>query len=100
IRDFHVTGVQTCALPIYPLPTAHEKAPGLAAGGSASSSASELLRELLVLHAVRLGRGVAEALAAVGFVLGVVAFEEHHARIILRSEERRVGTEAAYTTAR
>src|SRR5690606_14670307 len=71
----------------HPLPTAHEKAPGFAAGGSVSSSASELLRELLVLHAVRLGRGVAEALAAVGFVLGVVAFEEHHARIILVGED-------------
>src|SRR5690606_14571116 len=37
------------------------------------ASASPLLRQLLVAHAVRLAGRIAEALLAVGFVLGVVA---------------------------
>ena len=42
-----------------------------------------VLRQLFVAYPVWLGRSVAEAFFAIGFVLGVVAFEEHRLRIIL-----------------
>src|SRR5690606_40881380 len=38
IRDFHVTGVQTCALPISSLPMPSGSVPSVLAGASASSA--------------------------------------------------------------
>src|SRR5690606_34203549 len=46
-----------------------------------------LLREFLVLDPVWLRSSIAQALLAVGFVLGVVAFEEHHAAVVLVRED-------------
>src|SRR5690606_40650041 len=67
IRDFHVTGVQTCALPIYRA--------GMASGIDMSARMVSLSVNI----------------ALMGFILasGVLA----HLKAVLRSEERRVGKE-------
>src|SRR5690606_40117671 len=78
IRDFHVTGVQTCALPIYHLRVVALE--DIAHG----EEVAERLRHLLVVHAH-------EA------VVHPVVHELRAARALglrdLRSEERRVGKE-------
>src|SRR5690606_39879072 len=79
IRDFHVTGVQTCALPIWEaLPAALEERDegALDAGAAPSGEAA---------------RGGAEVLVLGGADLGVVRE---------RSEERRVGNECGARCAR
>src|SRR5690606_39769741 len=72
IRDFHVTGVQTCALPIFV---------GVAPAGD-------------VLHARRDSGFLEQGRALFGASLapGIAAHEEH-AFAAARSEERRVGKE-------
>src|SRR5690606_40956122 len=83
IRDFHVTGVQTCALPISPLPPAGEgwgEGKIAAAGSPSSGPAGHLPPEkgTEVPHAGE-GKGV--------------GLREHALVAIGRSEERRVGKE-------
>src|SRR5205807_3704656 len=82
IRDYKVTGVQTCALPIYRV--------------------RELLAEAARAVEVRAGDDVALACEQVEVPAevevgrdGVVraAVDEHQQRVLLRSEERRVGKE-------
>src|SRR5690606_39988129 len=75
IRDFHVTGVQTCALPIFPPPGQHRE---LVYG--ADQKARQLPVDLLVDEHDR-------------DPLGVVAGGELAPIVGARSEERRVGKE-------
>src|SRR5690606_39489010 len=70
IRDFHVTGVQTCALPIFLW--------------QACDPGTGIVRPLLVLWLTAIS-GV-----SVGLLLSVLAKTES---VALRSEERRVGKE-------
>ena len=51
-----------------------------------------LLGKFLVFHPMRLRSCIAEALLAIGFVLGVVAFEEYDAAVILIGEDVRGDT--------
>src|SRR5690606_40191947 len=83
IRDFHVTGLQTCALPIFPgtgpIPAA---GPETAADGAAihidTGRLDRITDELAVLH------GELQAAARIR--------DDYDVRVA-RSEERRVGTE-------
>jgi hypothetical protein len=50
--------------------------------GSALSATNPISGQFLVTYPVWLGRCFAEAFFAVGFVLGVVAFEEHRLRVV------------------
>src|SRR5690606_39500781 len=81
IRDFHVTGVQTCALPISPPTTAPD-----VRGGGAFTVASDVFALGLLLY--RLLTGL-RAFPPVSF--------HHHSPPVSgfshRSEERRVGKE-------
>src|SRR5690606_41078873 len=95
IRDFHVTGVQTCALPIYASLTA------------SLNTLGELLR-----RAGRLDEAYEIDLLAIGqdpestsqvFVMGNTYFNAgrtEEAIAIYRSEERRVGRECGCSVAR
>src|SRR5690606_40890132 len=74
IRDFHVTGVQTCALPIFPVLGSLDRFPG----------------DWLVQWFVRDPRGASLALGA---VLLAAAAAAGYGAWWERSEERRVGKE-------
>src|SRR5690606_40584449 len=79
IRDFHVTGVQTCALPIWGkslLPTP----PGLTVMVQAETS-----RVTIAAAMARLTR--------LTFIMGLPIFSESSNVAVTRSEERRVGKE-------
>src|SRR5690606_40551766 len=84
IRDFHVTGVQTCALPIWPMATAAVRA-------------RTRIRRLLtgVGDASGLGTLARERVGAEAHVVGDArgAHDEAGLLVELRSEERRVGKE-------
>src|SRR5690606_39829849 len=80
IRDFHVTGVQTCALPICPPPLGSQAV----AGGSAAAATV----------ASSLGLTWLAVAAAIVGAVAALHFEPEHvpARVPrLRSAERRVG---------
>src|SRR5690606_40499353 len=81
IRDFHVTGVQTCALPISPLWSAVVYAmtflPALFGGVGLSQLADRLPRRTLLVS----------CLLVQAVLVGIMA---------IRSEERRVGKECRY----
>src|SRR5690606_40313370 len=88
IRDFHVTGVQTCALPI--LPT-WNRLPGRNSGWWDPVIAGSLLTAALGLHlpAALWGKKVWRALGIAGCAItlpGILATGTRG-----RSEERRVG---------
>src|SRR5690606_40338407 len=87
IRDFHVTGVQTCALPISPVHL-------LGAGEAGESPLVAHMEDLTFSGAFRRSSRAAFAEA------GITAADVDHlmiydpfAHVPLRSEERRVGTE-------
>src|SRR5690606_39827494 len=87
IRDFHVTGVQTCALPICWV--IHTVGPNFAAGNTDRS---------LLVSCYRRSLEVAEELGArsVAFPLvsaGIYGWPREDAIRVARSEERRVGEE-------
>src|SRR5690606_41123403 len=82
IRDFHVTGVQTCALPISP-PRGPDPVPAVDAP---AVDKSQVLADELVDGAVVERRAL----------LAVVEVERLNGVRVLRSEERRVGKEGKY----
>src|SRR5207253_3937298 len=86
IRDGHVTGVQTCALPIF------ERL-----RDDAEGAAVELAGEEDLLHQVgqplRLDRDHVEQLVLGLRAQVVLALEQRHGGAVRRSEERRVGKE-------
>src|SRR5690606_42008700 len=79
IRDFHVTGVQTCALPIWRV-------------AEAARERVEVLREMGQLRVDRVGDPAAQAQAAGADRLGG---EQRMVDAAERSEERRVGKECS-----
>src|SRR5690606_39521448 len=86
IRDFHVTGVQTCALPIcfVLLPADHHFQATLALGELGMTTSQD------VLFAIADGQGPARHLIALGYAgWGAGQLEAELAQN--RSEERRVG---------
>src|SRR5690606_39952826 len=91
IRDFHVTGVQTCALPIYRRVDEHHLEASLVLAG-----------DFQVVDAVEDGRvQVAQQLQSTWVVGAKLACQAHWdiSRLNcanLRSEERRVGNEGRY----
>src|SRR5690606_41179480 len=89
IRDFHVTGVQTCALPIWDTDGLHRYAHPLLRDAVLSGWTSGRRREA---H-----RAAAEELMREGAPVGAVAWHLHHGAAVgepwARSEERRVGKE-------
>src|SRR5690606_40822146 len=86
IRDFHVTGVQTCALPIYGAraPLLDLPGEGFEVGG-AGPRTKEVFCRLDLVDVDELGVGRAEAGRG----------DERHRQVVheARSEERRVGKE-------
>src|SRR5690606_40800446 len=95
IRDFHVTGVQTCALPIY-----DRRATVLGSGGQGRLDLIQLYLETndllrcqrcAVLYGGGAGYGVAFGGGCDGTALIVSCLLG-----VLRSEERRVGEERAW----
>src|SRR5437762_9591955 len=82
IRDTSVTGVQTCALPIYAR-VVEAPAGGRGADDAARSHGEGIAHRLLVRGARAVDLDVVEHQLA----------ERAHARVALRSEERRVGKE-------
>src|SRR5690606_40036569 len=89
IRDFHVTGVQTCALPIF----ADQRELSLANGRG--SLVPDLVGEVSIgSDDVHFGTGLLELGVAVGSVFDFSwAVEGESCRHEDRSEERRVGKE-------
>src|SRR5690606_40388040 len=88
IRDFHVTGVQTCALPIYLMRGRVVTRPAKkAAGGRLSSSASIAVAGLP--HAV--GDAPLGQVVRRHFHLDLVPGKDADVVLAHRSEERRVG---------
>src|SRR5690606_39524958 len=85
IRDFHVTGVQTCALPIC---TNHDIA---ACQGHCLTPTKEPIAEFSIVLVATLRQAAASAFAAVSMSARVVDCPSD--RRIARSEERRVGKE-------
>src|SRR5690606_41027025 len=92
IRDFHVTGVQTCALPICQWPAFQPV-----------ESATEPLRNAMNLkQAVKAGAGwcylhnpLSRRLQAEGVILMLHRVVADDGEAALRSEERRVGEEGS-----
>src|SRR5690606_39434997 len=83
IRDFHVTGVQTCALPISREPCARSAGRSASALYSRNCSGSSARQPPLRFRRRRVGRSSGGARAAAS-----IASSEQQ-----RSEERRVGKE-------
>src|SRR5690606_39756860 len=94
IRDFHVTGVQTCALPIL--------------GGNASSeirmhivgasAMKQVWRETGIIEELMLTESVTNPQASyemLDYVLYDKVFSNKNITLLLRSEERRVGKECS-----
>src|SRR5690606_40101560 len=98
IRDFHVTGVQTCALPIFAAP-AQESA-------EAAERRARLAAAALLVEVVRDDEGMdpAERTALLGSLNRKFGLEESEAAELValaeRSEERRVGQERGARRAR
>src|SRR5690606_40933350 len=93
-RDFHVTGVQTCALPIFDLPVefadADDVAVLLQTSGTTSAPKSAVLRHR---HLASYALGTVEFGAADADEATLVAVPPYHIAAVARSEERRVGNE-------
>src|SRR5690606_39584791 len=94
IRDFHVTGVQTCALPILFLSPLASVVPGYATAPALLYVACLMLRELVDVNWDDITEAVPAAIAAIAMPLTYsiangLAFG-------FRSEERRVGTAGTY----
>src|SRR5690606_39666462 len=87
IRDFHVTGVQTCALPIFPFASAKEvfaETQGSAAAATAADVAGLRSRAC----------AIADTLAGLlGESLQLTFTDNTSTMVSFRSEERRVGKE-------
>src|SRR5207302_5684361 len=85
IRDFHVTGVQTCALPIYGI---------LAETADAVISVPEVFNYWLQPGRIDVGFLGAAQLDKFGNInTTVIGSDYAHPKVRLRSEERRVGKE-------
>src|SRR5207302_5725225 len=91
IRDFHVTGVQTCALPIWTAVRGGADAAPLEYAASARASASSIAstsRRCSTSARLRYRRSATAA------IIGVMGeFLRNGKLLTLRSEERRVGKE-------
>src|SRR5690606_39992120 len=86
IRDFHVTGVQTCALPIYPQATARILTTyGLAYEAPLAASDPDAAVET-AMPLLAAGRAVA---------VKIDSPDIPHKTVVDRSEERRVGEECS-----
>src|SRR5207253_7405355 len=89
IRDGHVTGVQTCALPIFEVPQAlvDEELQRLVKGGAAGEAPAGAALQQAARHRVRLGLLIGELVAR-------QALQPRPEQVRkARSEERRVGKE-------
>src|SRR5690606_40709235 len=86
IRDFHVTGVQTCALPISPAPTVPRR-PEFPVPIGFPPDAARRARRLVLLCLAAL----AALPASVAAAAGPTAIGVDDAGVVYRSEERRVG---------
>src|SRR5690606_40486984 len=89
IRDFHVTGVQTCALPIWPVPHRRQGKPGQdgEANGGKTGREIGMTRDPASLQGLATPprRRLAQPVEHDG--------ERDDGKTRLRSEERRVGKE-------
>src|SRR5690606_40779934 len=85
IRDFHVTGVQTCALPILPLEAVKNEIEPIVR--------NRVKAKKLIAQANEASNG-ATSLAQIGEKLGKSPVSAEN--IVFRSEERRVGKECRY----
>src|SRR5690606_39794317 len=83
IRDFHVTGVQTCALPIFEPPLSQQVARLRTAGFSDPQILLFFVLRQVPQHRDRTGQAMSDSRAA-----EVLRYYE-----LARSEERRVGEE-------
>src|SRR5207302_5353713 len=93
IRDFHVTGVQTCALPILALQVAgrvHKLALSLRPGAVVGDFDAALLAAPRVVE-IEVGARVVDDACAIG--TGKADEIIQAVRVTARSEERRVGKE-------
>src|SRR5690606_40255667 len=91
IRDFHVTGVQTCALPIYDVPLAGARVAVVGRGITVGRTLGLLLTRKSVNATVILCHTGTRDLAAETRAADVVVAAAGVPH--LRSEERRVGKE-------
>src|SRR5690606_40899070 len=94
IRDFHVTGVQTCALPIYEMfPTVHDQTLYFSSTGHVGMGGLDIFyakgQKSQFDKAINMGFPINSASDDFAFV---VAQDDYEGTI--RSEERRVGKEA------
>src|SRR5690606_39861641 len=89
IRDFHVTGVQTCALPIYTTLLSLEVGPASHQTCTHVLELGQLDLQLALMGARPLGKDVQNQTGAVQHSTGQRSLEV----ALLRSEERRVGKE-------
>src|SRR5690606_40209909 len=87
IRDFHVTGVQTCALPIYLEIT--EATPAQIEQAGATTVPAHLLYD--IVRKLSDGSEVLLATSADGSSMTVASGRSKFSLQCLRSEERRVG---------
>src|SRR5690606_39871916 len=91
IRDFHVTGVQTCALPIYLAPLAHLFLPLIGLGQVYYKGEIAPAREILQVRGMPpLQLAPKEGLALINGTQFIAAHAVHG-----RSEERRVGNDGS-----
>src|SRR5690606_40210830 len=90
IRDFHVTGVQTCALPISITKRAFPEAPQSPARRKTSP---EMKKHVLIIGAGGVAQVVAHKCAQNNDVLGDIHIASRTLAKCERSEERRVGKE-------
>src|SRR5690606_39784546 len=95
IRDFHVTGVQTCALPISLLRGAHHDGLHNVALLHAAAGDGVLHRGDDDVADPRVAPTRATEYPDAEDLLGTRVVGDLEPRLLLRSEERRVGTECA-----
>src|SRR5690606_40407170 len=93
IRDFHVTGVQTCALPIYELRGRRVAVPGERTSAYLALKLFQPDVETEVVPFDRIMEHVAAGKADVGLLIHEGQLTYADEGLHLRSEERRVGTE-------
>src|SRR5690606_39545525 len=93
IRDFHVTGVQTCALPICGLDFSIARGDFVAVKGASGVGKSTFLHILGLLDQPTSGRVLFKGRETKGLADKELSGIRNHELGFVRSEERRVGKE-------